>query len=106
MIQLEQVKFGITIGRIWKMATTGNMRKSPSENLVFLSSQTEFWKLTHWKTNLGCSTQNLCLRFSRFIFIFPKRTQICHFLSQRIFELEYLIMSWISNLQSGRVRGG
>lgn len=89
------------------MAATTNLRKSSSRNLPFLLIENKFWKTTCHKTNLVRSRQNPCFKFSRFSFICPKRQmQNCHFLFQQIYELKYLIVSWRSNLESGKGLGG
>ena len=59
------------------------------------------------KVNLVCSGKNPCSGFSRFFFICPEsQPQNCHFLFQRISKLEYFMMIWKSNLQSGKYLGG
>ena len=59
------------------------------------------------KVNLVHYGQNPCSGFSRFFSICPEsQPQNCHFLFQRISELEYLMMIWRSNLQSGKYLGG
>ena len=107
IIQQEQVEFGIATGIIWKTATTANLRKTSSENLPFLLVRAEFGKTAHYRTNLVHSEQNPCFIFSRFISICSNRSiQNCHSLFQRISELAHLMMSWRSNIQSGKYIGG
>ena len=77
-----------------------NLRKSSSENFPFLLIRTECGKIAHYKTNSVCSKQKPCLDFpdsSPFALKHP--IQNCHFLFQRISELEYLMMRCRSNLQ-------
>jgi len=95
IIQQREFEFGIATKIFWKIATTSNLRKTSSKNLLFHLVQTEFGRTGLHKTNLIYSRQNPCFKFSRFFSICPKwPMKNRHFLFQQISELAHLMIKF------------